>query len=130
MVGQTVLLLVLWDSGVCVGITGSQVKCLSPAEVTNPQVSRWGDRLSKLRSWSQIQRHVLCRLGVTLSDAVVPLPVYVYPWVGAQTPPPPLMCPLSPESHLCPGDGERLLVVQEEEATGRRAADGGHQAGW
>jgi hypothetical protein len=39
-----------------------------------------------------------------------------------------LMYPLSPESHLCLGDGEWLLVVQEEEAAGRRDADGRYQA--
>ncbi|XP_057392599.1 transient receptor potential cation channel subfamily V member 2 isoform X2 [Balaenoptera acutorostrata] len=33
------------------------------------------------------------------------------------------------ESHLCPGDGERLLVVQEEEAAGRCETDSWHQAG-
>ncbi|XP_049492855.1 transient receptor potential cation channel subfamily V member 2 isoform X3 [Panthera uncia] len=34
------------------------------------------------------------------------------------------------ESHLCPGDGEWLLVVQKEEAAGRREAGRWHQARW
>lgn len=41
-----------------------------------------------------------------------------------------LMCPLSPESHICLGDGEWLLVVQEEEASLREAAESRHQVGW
>lgn len=39
-----------------------------------------------------------------------------------------LMNPLSLESHLCPRDGEGLLVVQEEEAEGRGEIDSWLQA--
>lgn len=41
-----------------------------------------------------------------------------------------LMNPLFPESHLCPRDGEGLLVVQEEAAAGRGEADSWLQARW
>lgn len=38
--------------------------------------------------------------------------------------------PLFPESHLCPRDGEGLLVVQEEAAAGRGETDSWLQARW